>query len=302
MALRGPGLKIVTLVLIVAWIAAVWGVRQSYRQILERLLAIRDVDLEEAVEESLDSDSIRALREELSPGGDAERIQYTLDLFRDVPPRVLRDDLLRLLEHAEPRVRARALDLLAAIEGGIPLDPVRRLLEDPDRRVQARACRVLCATDSETWLPRMREWLNEDDADRIEAALVCLVRYGGEEGEREAAEAMSRLVRRVGGTGAPIRAACARALGLLGGPHPLQRHLHDADSELAADALLDVTPDRRPPGTVAKSQKGKEYDLFELSEKGGVVVLYMFHDVKYINGKSSARPRFFVEVGPGRSA
>lgn len=250
MALRGPGLKIVTLVLIMAWIAAVWGVRQSYRQILERLLAIRDVDLEEAVEESLDSDSIRALREELSPGGDAERIQYTLDLFRDVPPRVLRDDLLRLLEHAEPRVRARALDLLAAIEGGIPLDPVRRLLEDPDRRVQARVCRVLCATDPETWLPRMREWLNEDDPDRIEAALVCLVRYGGEEGEREAAEAMSRLVRRVGGTGAPIRAACARALGLLGGPHPLQRHLEtllgDSDPDVVRAAIISSGREPRP--------------------------------------------------------
>ena len=94
-------------------------------------------ELEEAVEESLDSGTIRALREALSPGTDAERIQYTLDLFRDVPPRVLRDDLLRLLEHPDPRVRARALALLAAIQDGVPLEPVRRLADDhPDGLVR----------------------------------------------------------------------------------------------------------------------------------------------------------------------
>ncbi|MGH7543304.1 MAG: cyclic nucleotide-binding domain-containing protein [Gemmatimonadota bacterium] len=250
MAMQGPGLKIVTLVLIVAWIGAVWGVRQSYRQILERLLAIRDVDLEEAVEESLDSETIRALREELSPGADAERIQYTLDLFRDVPPRVLRDDLMRLLEHSDPRVRARALGLLAAIQDGVPLESVRRLVDDPDRRVQARAYRVVCAADPEEWLPRMRGWLDEDDPDRIEAALVCLVRYGGEDGEREATEAMSRLVRKVGNEGAPVRAACARALGLVGEPHPLQRHLEtllgDSDPEVVRAAIVSAGRVPRP--------------------------------------------------------
>lgn len=242
MAMRGPGLKIVTLVLIVAWIGAVWGVRRSYRQILERLLAVRDVDLEEAVEESLDSETIRALRDELGPGTDAERIQYTLDLFREVPPHVLRDDLVRLLDHDDPHVRARALGGLALIEDEVPLDPVQRLIDDPDPRVQARAHRVLCAADPPQILPRLDTWLDSDEPDRVECAIVCLVRYGEDEGERRATEALSRLVRRTGDEAAPIRAACARALGHLGGFHPLQKHLEtllsDSSPEVVQAAIV----------------------------------------------------------------
>ncbi|MGH7550600.1 MAG: HEAT repeat domain-containing protein [Gemmatimonadota bacterium] len=250
MALRGPGLKIVTLVLIAVWIGAVWGVRRSYRQILERLLAVRDVDLEEAVEESLDSETIRALREELGPGGDAERIQYTLDLFREVPARVLQDDLLRLLDHADPRVRSRALGALATIEEGVPVESVRRLAADTDQRVQARAYRVLCTSDPEEYLPQMETWLDSEEPDRVEAAIVCLVRYGGEEGEEKATEALSRLVRRVGDEGAPTRAACARALGHLGGLHSLQKHLgtllSDSSPEVVRAAIVSAGQVPRP--------------------------------------------------------
>ncbi|HUP02289.1 MAG TPA: cyclic nucleotide-binding domain-containing protein [Gemmatimonadota bacterium] len=237
-AWSGRGLTLLTLGLILLWGLAVWGVRQSYRRSLERLLAVRDVDLEEAVETSLDSTTVRDILAQLDPGTEADSVHYALDLLSGLPPAALRSELLRLLGHPDASVRARAIGRLSLAAGAEDVARVRPLADDPSAPVRAEAALLLCRHEPDRQLERIERWLEGVDgadgggpkgaaerAPEIEAALSCMITEGGEAGAERAGQAFSRLVRMAGDEGAPVRAACARALGRLTEPHPLHRHL-----------------------------------------------------------------------------
>lgn len=225
-AFAGRGLTLLTLGLVVLWVLAVWGVRRSYRRALERLLAVRDVDLAEAVETSLDSSTVREILSELTPEGDPQRVHFALDLLSAIPPLALRDGLLSLLEHPESSVRARAVHELAGVDDYAEVAPrVRPLLEDSAALVRAQAAMLLCATEPSRHRDLVAKWLESEDAHEVEAGLSCLVACGDEEDMELAGQALSRLVRKVGDEGAEIRAACARALGRMQETDPLLRHL-----------------------------------------------------------------------------
>ena len=49
---------------------------------------------------------------------------------------------------------------------------------------------------------------------------------------------------------------------------------------------MDVAADRRPPRAVAQAQQREQHQLLELADERRVVVLNMFHYVKYIDQKS----------------
>ncbi len=240
-ALSTRGLTLVTLSMVALWIVAVLGVRRTYRGALERLLAVRDVDRVEAVEDSLDSSAMRELMAELEPATEAERVRFALDLLAHLPPGLLHDRARRLLEHPDPAVRVRAIGILESGAGSATESAVRPLIEDPDSRVRARAILFLCRAAPGEASRRVDSLLESDDPHALEAALTCLMEQGGEEGAERAGRAISPLVHRGGEAAAPIRAAVARALGRLSRPHPLQRHLEtllaDGQPEVVRDAL-----------------------------------------------------------------
>ncbi|HUP20365.1 MAG TPA: cyclic nucleotide-binding domain-containing protein [Gemmatimonadota bacterium] len=235
-ALSTRGITLVTLVLVGVWIVVALGVRRTYRGALERLLAVRDVDLEQAVDASLDSAAMRELMRELRPEGEAERVRFALDLLAHLPSGVLYDEALALLEHPDPEVRLRAIEILEPGAGTTLETAVRPLVEDPDPRVRGRALVFLCRASPAEGLRRVVPHLESDEPHALEAALVCAIEGGGEEDAERAGRIVSRLVRQAGESAAPIRAAVARALGRLPGPHPLQRHLET----LLADARPEV--------------------------------------------------------------
>lgn len=234
--LGGRPVTLLTLGLIALWICVVWGVRRSYRRALERLLAVRDVDLAEAVETSLDSSTVRDILAQLTPETEAEQVHYALDLLSGVPPRVLHGSLRELLRHPESSVRARAIEELALDADPAVVELVRPFLEDPAASVRSQAAILLCRSEPEHQIDRIAKWLESEDPHEVEAGLTSLVGCGGEAGTERAGEALSRLVRRVGDDGAAVRAACARALGRLPGTNALQRHLET----LLSDAHPDV--------------------------------------------------------------
>jgi hypothetical protein len=240
-ALVGRGPALITVGLVVVWLVAVWGVRRTYRQALEKLLSVRDVDLAAAVEESLDSETARKITSTLDPRTSAEEVLYALDVMKVVPPAALHREMLSLVDHPDATVRARALEALNAIARPADAGIMRPLLDDPDPRTRALALHFLCQVDPATFLPRLEEGLASEDPDAVEMAITDLIRHGNEGQARAAADRLARLVRRMGDRDAPLRRACARALGRLPADHPLQLQLEpllaDADLEVVRAAL-----------------------------------------------------------------
>lgn len=239
--LAGSGPAVLALALVVVWLATVWGVRRTYRQALEKLLSVRVVDLEAAVEESLDSETAREITATLNTRAPAEEVHYALDVLKSVPPAALHPEMRALLQHPDAKVGVRALEAINAIGDPADAELVRPLLDSPDPRSRALALHFFCQIEPEALLPRMEEALNSDDPDAVEVAIADLITHGDEKQARAAADRLARLVRRMGERDAPLRRACALALRRLPADHPLQLQLEpllaDADPGVVRAAL-----------------------------------------------------------------
>ena len=234
--LAGRGPAMIAMGLVTVWLLAVIGVRRTYRQALEKLLSVRDVDLEAAVEENLDSDTARQVTATLTPDAPAEEVHYALDVLKVIPPAGLHREMRGLVDHPDPAIRARALEALAVIADPADAEAARPHLDDPDPRVRALALHLLCRADPPAWLARVEETLESDEPESVEIAIADLIRFGDSAQARAAADRLSRLVRRRGDRDAPFRRACARALSRIPADHPLQLQLEP----LLADADVDV--------------------------------------------------------------
>jgi ATP:ADP antiporter, AAA family len=236
---RGPALIAGGLVLV--WLILVLGVRRTYRHALEKLLSVRDIDLEAAVEENLDSETVRQIIATLRPTTAAEEVHYALDVLRIIPPGAISLEMVGLLAHPDAGVRARAIEGVNTIGSAKDAGAVLPLLEDSDGRVRALALHFLCRIDPARYLSRMEEGLDSDDPHLVEAAIAAMIRHGHEDQARAATDRLVRLVRRRGDRDAPLRRAVARALGRIPADHPLQLQLEpllaDADTEVVRASL-----------------------------------------------------------------
>jgi AAA family ATP:ADP antiporter len=234
-ALAGRGPALIAVGLVIVWVLAVVGVRRTYRQALEKLLSVRDVDLEAAVEENLDSETVRQITSTLHPRTPAEEVHYALDVLKIIPPAALSGEMRRLIGHPDASVRVRALEAVNAIGNSGDAEVVRPLLDDPHPRVRALALHFFCQVEPRTYLPQLEEGLESDDPDLVEFAIADMIRHGDQTQARTAAERLVRLVRRMGDHDAPLRRACASALGRIPADHPLQLQLEPllADMEPA---------------------------------------------------------------------
>lgn len=248
-ALEPRSLGILTIGVVVLWAIAVLGVRRTYREAIERLLAVRDVDLQTAVTADLDSAGLRELMQELTPDADPDRVRFALDLLAELPSGVLESRALGLLEHPDPGVRLRAIEILEPGSGAAANTAIHPLLDDPAPRVRGRALAFLVRSGSDEHERTIEEWLESGEPALVEAALVVRIERGDEEAVGRVGRLLGRLVRQAGEEAAPLRAACARALGRVRGLHPLQRHLET----LLADGHPDVV--REALGAVAASPR-----------------------------------------------
>ena len=240
--LTGRGPAMIAMGLVIVWLLAVWGVRRTYRQALETLLSVRLVDLEAAVEDSLDSESARQITSTLTRETPAEEVHYALDVLRVIPHAALHREMRELVGHPDPTIRARALDALVAIADPTDVELVRPHLEVSHPRERALSLHFLCQVEPRRWLPRLAEWLDSEEPDEVEVAIADLITSGDSTHARAAADRLTRLVRRRGDRDAPLRRACAQALGRLPVDHPLQLQLEpllaDGDLEVVKAALV----------------------------------------------------------------
>lgn len=188
------GVAVLSILLLVAWIAATVRMRDEFRDSVKRLIGVRDVDLDELIVEQLDATTLEQLRGALA-SDDEREVLYALSLLEQSPTAELEGELRDLLGHSSGRVRARALSLLYEIGSEEALPEARRLLRDSSHEVRTEAVHFVCDHGPRGPAREMEALLEDDRREVRTAAVGCLLRYGREEQREEGMARVRRLAR-----------------------------------------------------------------------------------------------------------
>jgi ATP/ADP translocase/HEAT repeat protein len=230
---RPEQLAVVTLPVVVAWLAMIPVVRRRYLRNLEVTLSARGA-LALDHEYLLDSAGRDVLIRMLSTGEPRQVLVALEQLAGDHSEEFTRA-VDGLASHPDPTVRAAALTQLAGLPGSAPAR-ARAGLDDPEPRVRAAAAAafaVLARDDAvESLVPR----LADPSADVRVAVLAGLLLHGGIEGGIDGG---ARLATLLASTRKADRAEAARALSALGPAayRPLRRLLDDPEPAVRRAAL-----------------------------------------------------------------
>ena len=108
-------------------------------------------------------------------------VLQAIDLLEQNAARLLDPRLPKLLAHASPRVRARALEYAASSPSLADRHHIAELVNDPDPMVRVIALRVRCALGGGRPLAALGEHLASENPEMRAAALACLVEQGRED-------------------------------------------------------------------------------------------------------------------------
>ena len=208
-------LSYASLTLMVLWIVMAIRAKREYLAVFRRSIERRDVRPAEIGVTTADLQSIETLIEELGHPDEA-RVLYAIELLESLDKRHLVTPLL--LQHASPRVRARALQ---AVEGQSPqraahfLPSIERLLSDDDAEVRTGAVRAIAAIRGQDAAELMRGYLGEPDARIVVTAAAVLAMSSQPEDVDAAAIALQSLAGSPGDDAIPARREVAATLGQL---------------------------------------------------------------------------------------
>src|SRR5688500_4367179 len=149
------------------WLDGALIARREYLQTFRRSIGERGIAPETIRVDAADAATVETLVEELS-NPDEGPVLYAIDMLEAFDKRHLVTPLL--LQHASPRVRARALQALAGARSRIGVrwvSTVERMIHDDDVDVRAAALHALAALSSEEPTALMRRQL-DDPAPRSE--------------------------------------------------------------------------------------------------------------------------------------
>ena len=214
-ALSWQQLSYASLTLTVLWVVMAIRAKREYLAVFRRSIERRDVQPAEIGVTTADLQSIETLIEELGHPDEA-RVLYAIELLESLDKRHLVTPLL--LQHASPRVRARALE---AIEGQSPhraahfLPAIERLLSDDDAEVRTGAVRAIAAIRGQDAADLMRGYLTEPDARIVVTAAAVLAMSPESEDVEAAASALQLLAGAAGDDAVRARREVAAVLGQL---------------------------------------------------------------------------------------
>jgi len=205
----GSALAALILALVGVWLIACVHLRNGYVRELGRTLGRLTLQPEgERVslrELGILKETVRMLE---SP---YERVVLqAIDLLEENAPRLLDPRMSKLLAHASPRVRARALKYAASNPSLADQLHITELVNDPDPIVRLTALRVRCAAGGRRPLAALGEYLDSENLELRAAALACLVEQVREDELPAIRALIERMLRQ--GTGAD-RASIAEVLG-----------------------------------------------------------------------------------------
>jgi AAA family ATP:ADP antiporter len=170
----GSTLATLILALVGVWLVACVRLRSGYVRELGRTLGRLTLQPErEPVslrEFGILKETVRMLE---SP---YERVVLqAIDLLEENAPRLLDPRMPKLLAHASPQVRARALKYAASNPALADRLHITELVNDPDPLVRVTALRVRCASGGSRPLAALNEYLASENLELRAAALACLV-------------------------------------------------------------------------------------------------------------------------------
>ncbi len=226
-------LGLVTLPLVVVWLSLIPVVRRRYLHTLEATLTARGaIALDH--ETLFDSNGRQALIRTLERG-QPRQILLALEHLAEERSEDIRDVLQRLAAHADPAVRAAALDRLGSFAGASP-PCVREALRDGVAEVRMAAATAHAALARDEAVDALSALLEDPSRKVRAAALAGLLGRGGVEGGIVGGAHLARLLQ---SAGADDRIEAAQALESLGPDayRPLRRLLEDADPRVRRAAL-----------------------------------------------------------------
>jgi len=232
---------LVNLVFLAGWIAIAYGARREYLNVLRLAIERRTLDPERTAASVLDSTTTEVLAHAVEGGGE-QQLLYGLSLFEMGREPGFHPVLRRMLDHASPAVRQRALRLLNDAGDLEILPQVEKLLADDSLEVRTEALQYLvvhAGRDPLTLLSTERDIPDYG----LQGAVVGFLARTGEPEYFTAAELIFRgMLAHAGPDAAHSRAEAARVLGVI--PPPCELHtqlfrlLRDDDFEVLEQALL----------------------------------------------------------------
>ena len=188
LALAWDQLSLVSLALAVLWFVMAVRAKREYLVSFRRSIEQRIVRPEQVRLNAADLSTVETLVQELAHP-DAERVVYAIDVLESLDKRNLITPLL--LYHEAPKVRARALQALAAARSDLArrwAPNIRRLLGDSDPEVRAAAIAALGAINNEDAAALARPMLADEDP-RIRATAAAALASSGRPEDADLAEA-----------------------------------------------------------------------------------------------------------------
>ena len=170
-----------------------------------------------------DAATIEALVEELSSPDD-RAVLYAIDLLEALDKRNLVTPLL--LQHQSPRVRAKALRVVATFSSPVAsrwIPTIERMVQDDDVDVRAAALHALAAFSNEDAAVLLRRHLDDAEPRVLVTAAIALANSGRPEDIDAAEIALLRIVGDTRDVASSAREEAATALGRI--EHPRFRPL-----------------------------------------------------------------------------
>ena len=221
--------------MICLWIYLSLTIRQEYLNTFRLALEKKTIEPETLRISITDSATLKPILGVLeSP--DERHVLYAMSLLEDVDTSLWSDQLQPLIRHASPKVRALALERLAADPRPDIAAAVRQCLEDPNLAVRTEAVGYLCLLGGGRPEERVKEFLADQDYAIVSAAVQAVSKYNWNPEGLIDQSFIERALRQEGHQREVARIAAASALGLASDLSPLQSFL----AVLLEDESLEV--------------------------------------------------------------
>ena len=234
-----------SLLLSLAWVGVVLGLRSRYLKSLQENLKQRRLDIESARHRVIDSNTNSVLERALA-SQDEQEVFNALALLPHLERITLDQRVEALLDHPSPRIRVKALEYYAHRQTMRFANSVFRRFEDPDPAVRAAAVDAFCAMGRDKAVRSVRNFLNDPDPRIRSAAVTGMIRFGGLDGVLVAAEALKALI---DNPDPVMRQHAARVLGAIGVRNfyqPVLTLMNDADLRVRREAITAAGALRSP--------------------------------------------------------
>lgn len=231
----GVQMALVTLTIIVGWLAVVIFVSRGYGDVLRRAVVGRSFTFDPDAE--LSDDALATIRQGLSSRHVGE-VLYALQILGDRADGLSLGDVSGLLDHGEPAVRIEAAKWIESVHDAAARPLVSARLEDEaDPAVRGALIAALAASAGEEAIETVLPWLDSANGDEQIGAYQGLIRHGGIEGVIAAG---NRLIADMQAEEPARRQLAAEVMQRVGSHlfyRPLLRLLDDGDQDVRAAAL-----------------------------------------------------------------